>query len=660
MLDFRELALGLLLILGTLLLLLVLGEGAWRPTLALAGLIVTLAVAATWGWVRSPRHDAPSPLRMPVESPPDGFATSRSCRSCHPGHYASWHQSFHRTMTQKASAESVLAPFEGEVLTSRQRTYRLFQHEGEYWAEMPDLEFEAELRFGHGIDISQVEEVPTVFRPIAMTTGSHHLQTYWVPGKYGDEVRQLPWVWMIKEGRWIPTEDSFLVPPGEARHLILWNKNCIQCHSTGWTPGRDSKMRVLFSEVSEFGISCESCHAAAAEHIARHQNPVARYLSHWGSSAGDSIVNPETLSPASSVELCGQCHAFTDAKDDDEWWQHGYLRKSRPGDPLIKSRNVVHYTTEPYEDWLEAYLSEAERGMESMFWPDGTVRVGGREYHGVVLSPCYQRGEGTRRLTCLSCHSMHGYESPNDQLSPEATGNRACTQCHQEPRFNGDVSAHTHHAPGSGGSRCYNCHMPHTTYALFQAIRSHRIDSPSVQMSVEHGRPNACNLCHLDRTLAWTAGHLQDWYDLAPPKLDEEQQNIAASILWLLKGNAAQRAVVAWSFGWADAQEAAGTGWMPPFLGQLLNDPYAAVRRIAHTSLRTLPGFDEFTFDFILPTLQREDVVARVREMWDGARSAAAPAADESLLLDSSGSLDEAAFERLLQERDDTPITIGE
>ncbi|MCZ6560865.1 MAG: hypothetical protein O6931_08260, partial [Gammaproteobacteria bacterium] len=32
----------------------------------------------------------------------DGFVSSTACRACHPGNYQSWHDSFHRTMTQAA------------------------------------------------------------------------------------------------------------------------------------------------------------------------------------------------------------------------------------------------------------------------------------------------------------------------------------------------------------------------------------------------------------------------------------------------------------------------------------------------------------------------------------------------------------------------------
>ena len=93
--------------------------------------------------------------------------------------------------------------------------------------------------------------------------------------------------------------------------------------------------------------------------------------------------------------------------------------------------------------------------------------------------------------------------------------------------------------------------MPHTTYGLLKAMRSHTIDSPTVQASLATGRPNACNACHLDKTLAWSAKYLNQWHGIEEPQLDKDQQTIAASALWALKGDAGQRALMAWSMGLA-------------------------------------------------------------------------------------------------------------
>jgi len=69
---------------------------------------------------------------------------------------------------------------------------------------------------------------------------------------------------------------------------------------------------------------------------------------------------------------------------------------------------------------------------------------------------------------------------------------------------------------------------------------------------------------------------------------------VAASLLWLLRGDAGQRAIVAQSMGWAPAQqalEATSRGWLQPYLALLQKDSYDAVRYIASRSLKSLPAF---------------------------------------------------------------------
>jgi hypothetical protein len=182
------------------------------------------------------------------------------------------------------------------------------------------------------------------------------------------------------------------------------------------------------------------------------------------------------------------------------------------------------------------------------------------------------------------------------QLKPNMHSDAACLQCHKE--MTTTISAHTHHAAESSGSRCYNCHMPRTTFGLLHAMRSHQVSSPNVQESIVYGRPNACNLCHLDRTLAWTAQNLEAWYHQAAPPLSEDDQTIAAAVQWIVKGDAGQRALIAWGMGWESAQTVAGRDWLYPYLIYSMTDPYAAIRFDAWKSLQTLPGFSGFSFSF--------------------------------------------------------------
>ena len=221
------------------------------------------------------------------------------------------------------------------------------------------------------------------------------------------------------------------------------------------------------------------------------------------------------------------------------------------------------------------------------------------------------------------------------------------------------MAAHTNHAPESAGSRCYDCHMPYTSYGLLRAIRSHTVTSPTVRESVEIGRPNACNLCHLDRTLAWSADRLRDWYGQSPPDLRAEERSVAASVLWLLRGDAGQRALSAWSYGWEPAQEASGTSWMVPYLGELLGDPYDAVRFIAAGSLRTIPGFETLRYDFAGNRDDRIAAAVGALRAWRNSPRARTRR-DPELLFGADGALDTAAMRRLFDQRDTRPLFLRE
>jgi hypothetical protein len=236
-------------------------------------------------------------------------------------------------------------------------------------------------------------------------------------------------------------------------------------------------------------------------------------------------------------------------------------------------------------------------------------------------------------------------------------GNQACLNCH--PMTPAKVGEHTHHRTDSAGSSCYNCHMPNTTYGLLGTVRSHQISSPSAAVSVTTGRANACNLCHLDKTLSWTSESLAKWYGAPKAALGDDETSVAASVLWLLKGDAAQRVLVAQAFGWPPAQQASGTGWLPFYLAQLMDDPYEAIRFVAYRSLRTLPGFDAVAYDFVSPPRQRLAAVLRVIDVW---RSGRVPGrrTDPELLFDSSGSLRGEAVTRLLNTRDHRRVLLRE
>jgi len=202
--------------------------------------------------------------------------------------------------------------------------------------------------------------------------------------------------------------------------------------------------------------------------------------------------------------------------------------------------------------------------------------------------------------------------------------------------------------------------MPHTSFGLLRATRSHQVSIPTAKESVQIGRPNACNLCHLDRPLAWTAEKLHTWYGQSVPELSRDEREIAAGVIWLLRGDASQRALVAWSMGWAPAQQASGREWIPPYLLGELADPYAAVRFVAWKSLRTLPDFQNLSFDYSSDRATIVRLASKAYKQWSQLKRDQKGTPLPAVLLNADGKFMSEDYQRLLFMRDNRPVFIIE
>lgn len=701
--------------------------GGW--SLGLGGRIGALLITLTAAVLAGGPEPADMP-RQPGPSPRPGLVGSDACAACHPGAHASWQDTYHRTMTRPATVETVLGDFAGVELSDRGLRLRL--------EETQDGRFRAHVIDGAGRVARSAD--------IALTTGSHHLQNYWLDQPGGWYV-QLPFVWMIAEKRWLPVQDSFLQPDSPTLEPpAVWNDSCVYCHTVGGAGRVSADGTRSAVGVGELGISCEACHGPGAAHVAAQRNPIERYRLHLDPDArAEGAARPDRFDHRREVAVCGQCHgifARTAMKSVNQ-----EADRFTVGDPLAETRQLVlpvpHPTDAgallipPAEGPVAARLSlgaversahvigyandgihidladdggyahegnhidlvddgEA-RGRASLhigdlridgrlsprpggallvvdrpgevsealphalgwigqapiafdlgaFWGDGTIRSTGREANGLARTACYTEGS----MTCGSCHRMHG-APPADQLAPGMDGDGACIGCH--PQI--DAAAHSHHAAESTGARCMNCHMPYSTFGLLGGIRSHRIDSPTALMSSRYGRPNACNLCHVDRTLAWTAEHLDAWYGQPAPALAAPWDRVSAVALWALLGDGAQRAVAVAALGRVDARDAGGEWWSVPILARLLDDDYAAVRKVAADGLAAL-GLLPDGYDFVGPPVTRRAARADVLKAWaDRAPDRTGPA----VLVSGQGAAEDSAIDRLRAMRDRRPITISE
>ena len=594
---------------------------ARHPGWALGGLFVLLAIPlavyATSEHARASERRATFEDNVPQQARP-GYATSNRCEACHPSQYESWRRGYHHTMTTYASPATVKGELDDAHLVGGGYDVHVFRRGDDYFADMIDPLWQYEVDFGQR-EVRPGEIPPRVERKISLVTGSHHMQAYWVSSEVGNGQLSLPFTYLFDDHRWVPRGEVFLHPPEQGRHQIqVWNVSCIRCHTTAGQPLALIGGKALKSRVGEIGIACEACHGPAEAHIAANQNPLRRYLLHLRGGGDDTIVNPARLDAVKSSQVCGQCHSLTEVSQDIEL---GDGKTFVPGQDLEQSMPLLrplHPTPQ-----LDAHVAQDPNYLRGYFWADGTVRVSSRDWSGMVESKCTSSG----KLACTTCHSLHESD-PNMLLSEGSDGDGKCLGCHTKLAG----SQHTHHKD----VRCYDCHMPRTVYGLLKAIRNHRIDSPHVTGKTGGWeRPNACNLCHVDKSLAWTAKSLNAWYGQPiAPSLDDATP---AAVSWLLSGDAVLRAIAAWHLGWDQARAAAPGFDATPYLAAELDDPYAAVRYVAIHALKKLDPANDADY------LAAPDERHRAAEAIVGKHGG------------HQGAID-AKITTLVQQRDDTPV----
>ncbi|WP_164484047.1 hypothetical protein [Pseudofulvimonas gallinarii] len=183
-------------------------------------LLATILVVIAWSAVAVYRERAA--LNEPVDVSQAHFTGSQACVDCHADRHESWYATFHRTMTQEATPDSVQGRFDGQPLDYWGLRMRPVSEDGRYYFEYSE------------IDTGEVVDR----REIVRTVGSHRYQQYmtYVP-ETGNYVR-LHYLWHNGDQRWVHMNAAFLGPDEQdySAQVSVWNQNCIFCHNTGPEP----------------------------------------------------------------------------------------------------------------------------------------------------------------------------------------------------------------------------------------------------------------------------------------------------------------------------------------------------------------------------------------------------------------------------------------
>ncbi|MEO8704723.1 MAG: hypothetical protein ABI867_32000, partial [Kofleriaceae bacterium] len=167
------------------------------------------------------------------------------------------------------------------------------------------------------------------------------------------------------------------------------------------------------------------------------------------------------------------------------------------------------------------------------------------------------------------------------------------------------------HSNHDAATTCLDCHMPRVVLGIDHFVRTHRMSSPTNPAMLAAAAPNACNLCHLDRTIQWTADELRAGYEvrLDPRTLDAYGGDSVGEI-WLASPQPAIRLIAAMAY----ARTKLGRSALPD-LARLLDDPIAYVRTWAIFAIEDVIGrrLRDDEFDPRLPPAQRRAQLAKLK-----------------------------------------------
>ncbi|HEY5949514.1 MAG TPA: hypothetical protein VIV40_28665 [Kofleriaceae bacterium] len=458
------------------------------------------------------------------------YVGPEACGECHAPQYAAWTTSLHRVMNANAEdPKAVIANFSGAVL----------RYAG------GEAHFDRSLT-GYVMTV-RAGERETRYR-ITRTIGKAHLQEYVGieepknPNAHGREARgnevRLPFGWWPRYGGWAaqPFFDPWLDEAQFDAYAPVrepWAERCPWCHST----------------------------YPFAQRIARASGPRAvghgfeqYFTSHAGS---ERLAVDEQVTTGISCESChlgGRAHADGAAID---FLPHGAsVRDDAPVWPATfgeqrKDASVVN-----------GVCAQCHSGPSPRL-ADGTALRNSSEALDLAASSC--------KAKCTDCHD------PHRGSIDEAKSIAACVGCHATQ------AQPTHAGKGHDTTSCLDCHMPRIVMGLDHYVRSHRISSPTNPQLLADAVPNACNLCHLDRTIDWTLTELRAGWDEKLAIRTEAYGDNNVGDVWLASKTAAIRLIAMQAYARSPLGQFVRTQ-----IAHGLDDPQAYVRAWAKLSLDML------------------------------------------------------------------------
>ncbi len=554
---------------------------------------------------------------------PADYKGPESCKECHEKNYENWSHHSHRKMNAEANDENVVGDFGGVAMSYLGGTAEFFRRDG---------------RFLMSLRRGSVSRTFVIDR----TIGSRFFQ-YYVgrmidgpePENHLVRHRQnvLPLGYWLTTKEWVPiVHVDTERPDGErddpfAERLAFYDYDqvCAACHTTlpagNWMVWRTGVERLKNYSPRSFAF-------AARDYLEQHHSSLIR---DGDSDQRQSFDHIDDFIFDSRVDLAGRKHAINlgISCESCHFGSREHVQDPKQPPLFFAAGNEVYIpATDETETW--------GRTPENVNWTCARCHSGARptyaggihtwnstEYADAIRGGnCYsrQRAEeaGMHQLTCVKCHDPHKTIGQKWTASPHED-DRQCLDCHQQFVAADARQAHTRHQTGSSGDRCMNCHMPKINEGLQDMVRTHHIFSPTNSKMLESNQPNACNMCHLDRSIDWTLEHLQNWYGARSVTVSSKAIDVAydnrdgpVGLGWLKSPDFATRLVA------VDAYCRQAELPLPHAIFDALDDPYLVNRQFAQRSLEARLGedFRNFGYRFYMTPEERADPLKRLRDTY--------------------------------------------
>lgn len=554
-----------------------------------------------------------SNIRMADLAGPD------SCRECHEENHDSWSRHGHSRMTAFASEQSVVGDFSGkQTIEYDGGRARFYRDQGRYMMELVRAgwtnRFQVTRTIGWrhfqdyagilvgesdplGLNRDKIEHVLPFafdvaeqhFMPPIHVWGDFEIPDSFAPDKISEYTircadchmaypvgdRMIRRIAMLKWAEYAPRQTSFNMATyfADAHPEILDPNKTLNAYSKKQAVQVADEIQniELEHDVPIQGITCEACHYGCREHVENSTADTSTVLPAFYPISPHLIIEDENIAAIrnKSVKninfMCARCHSGQ---------------------------------RQEYANGLHAWNStEATEAMNGS---------------------CYDSDKATKlgmtAMSCVHCHNPHETVGLKWAQTPQEDDAR-CLSCHSQFEPAEQRRAHTHHATGDG-SHCMDCHMPHTNEGLGRMVRTHRIANPMDKALIEANQANACNLCHLDKSIDWTIKYLKEWYDpdlqFSESLMAQNYKDRSAPVVheWISGPHPPTRIAAAGAIGRRKATFA-----ISDLLDQLTVEDYGYNKRVMQKVADEVLGLKlrEHGFKYHLPSEERQSIMKKLK-----------------------------------------------